>query len=100
MEEVAATQEKVVEKLKTLEPEQLVKATGLMGEALMTLGDSVVKMWILLLLLTRQMTLLLHITLLLRILLILLLVRKSILLMYKTLLLGLVTKLLLRLWFC
>ena len=41
MEEVAATQEKVVEKLKTLEPEQLVKATGLMGEALMKLGDLV-----------------------------------------------------------
>ena len=43
MEKVIATQEKVVEKLKTLEPEQLVKATGLMGEALMTLGDSMVK---------------------------------------------------------
>ena len=43
MEEVAATQEKVVEKLKTLGPEQLVKATRLMGEALMTLGDSVAK---------------------------------------------------------
>ena len=43
MEEVAATQEKVVEKLKTLGPEQLVKATGLMGEALMTLGDSMAK---------------------------------------------------------
>lgn len=43
MEKVIATQENVVEKLKTLEPEQLVKVTGLMGEALMTLGDSMVK---------------------------------------------------------
>jgi hypothetical protein len=43
MEKVIATQEKVVEKLKTLEPEQLVKATGVMGEALKTLGDSMVK---------------------------------------------------------
>jgi bacillopeptidase F (M6 metalloprotease family) len=34
MEKVIATQEKVVEQLKTLEPEQLVKATGLMGETL------------------------------------------------------------------
>ena len=33
----------VVEKLKTLGPEQLVKATWLMGEALMTLGDFVAK---------------------------------------------------------
>lgn len=43
MEKVVTAQEKVVEKLKTLGPEQLVKATGLMGEALMTLGDSVAK---------------------------------------------------------
>jgi hypothetical protein len=41
MEQVIGTQEKVVEQLKTLEPEQLVKATGLMGEALMKLGDLV-----------------------------------------------------------
>ena len=33
----------MVEKLKTLGPDQLVKATGLMGEALMTLGDYVAK---------------------------------------------------------
>ena len=41
MEKVIATQEKVVEQLKTLEPEQLVQATWLMGEALMKLGDLV-----------------------------------------------------------
>ncbi|MCO6517240.1 MAG: hypothetical protein J6586_12265, partial [Snodgrassella sp.] len=39
MEEVVATQDKVVEQLTTLEPEQLVKATGLKGETLMKLGD-------------------------------------------------------------
>jgi hypothetical protein len=41
MEKVIGTQEKVVEQLKTLEPEQLVKATGLMGKSLMQLGDLV-----------------------------------------------------------
>jgi hypothetical protein len=41
MEELICVQENVVEKLKTLGPEQLVKATGLMGEALQSLGDSV-----------------------------------------------------------
>ena len=43
MEKMVAAQEKVVETLKTLEPEQLVKATGLMGNVLNTLEDSVVK---------------------------------------------------------
>jgi uncharacterized coiled-coil protein SlyX len=43
MEEVIATQEKVVETLKTLEPEQLVKATRMMGNVLKTLEDSVEK---------------------------------------------------------
>ena len=43
MEKVVAAQEKVVETLKTLEPEQLVKATGLMGEALMKLDDTTAK---------------------------------------------------------
>jgi uncharacterized coiled-coil protein SlyX len=43
MEKMVAAQEKVIETLKTLEPEQLVKETGLMGDALKTLEDSVVK---------------------------------------------------------
>ena len=41
LEEFAKTQEKVVEKLKTLEPEQLVKATRELGSALRGLSEVV-----------------------------------------------------------
>lgn len=41
LEELAMTQDKVAEQLKTLEPEQLVKATGEMGSALRSMSEVV-----------------------------------------------------------